>query len=49
MNDLNLNIEEINHIRDLALAELLNENDKIINGSILRKLDNLIISYNFKV
>jgi len=36
-----LNTEEIKHIRDLALADLINGNDKTINGSILRKLDNM--------
>ena len=34
-----MNTEEIKHVRDLVLADMLNGNDKIINGSILRKLD----------
>lgn len=34
-----LNTEEIKHIRDLTLADSINGNDKTINGSILRKLD----------
>jgi predicted HAD superfamily phosphohydrolase YqeG len=38
-----LNTEEIKHIRDLALADLINGNDKTINGSILRKLDEQLI------
>jgi len=38
-----LNTEEIKHIRDLSLADLINGNDKTINGSILRKLDEQLI------
>lgn len=34
-----LNTQEIKHIRDLILADLLNGNDVNINGIILRKLD----------
>jgi hypothetical protein len=34
-----MNTEEIKHVRDLVLADMLNGNDKIINGIILRKLD----------
>jgi hypothetical protein len=31
--------EEINHLRDLVLSDMLNKNDVIKNSSILRKLD----------
>ena len=34
-----MNTKEIKHIRDLVLTDMLNGNDKNINGSILRKLD----------
>lgn len=34
-----MTIKEIKHVRDLVLADMLNGNDKIINGSILKKLD----------
>ena len=34
-----MNTKEIKHIRDLVLTDMLNGNDKTINGSILRKLD----------
>lgn len=34
-----MNTEEIKHVRDLVLADMLNGNDETINGSILRKLD----------